>query len=263
MAPANAPAQLLADGIYLRLRLELLPMAASDRSSGQPLRTIIMDSPSGYIAQARAMPNTANPSANPALAHILAVDHDVTLSATRMATLLDASVHPASEHFGNSSFASALKHTAHLISAGAVVPIYKITLDGFDTHAGQRARQDRLLGDLAQGLAALRSALQRTSSWNRTLVMTWRIRPDGWRRMAVPAPTMALRQRISCSAARSRAVTSVRAPACARSMTEISSSTTDFRSLYTTCVAEWWGYQGDFLTSGNISGLRAIKTAAH
>ena len=52
-------------------------------------------------------------------------------------------------------------------------PPCALTLGGFDTHANQAATQARLLGELAGGLVALRSALDELGRWDDTLVLTY------------------------------------------------------------------------------------------
>jgi uncharacterized protein (DUF1501 family) len=49
----------------------------------------------------------------------------------------------------------------------------RLTLNGFDTHYNQANRHRSLLKELAQGLAAMRSALMELDRWNDTLVMTY------------------------------------------------------------------------------------------
>jgi uncharacterized protein (DUF1501 family) len=52
-----------------------------------------------------------------------------------------------------------------------VAPVVKLTLPGFDTHTRQRATQDRLLGELGEGLASLRARLVEAGAWSRTVVV--------------------------------------------------------------------------------------------
>ena len=49
----------------------------------------------------------------------------------------------------------------------------RVTLSGFDTHSDQPATQARLLGELARGIVALKSALDELGRWNETLVLTY------------------------------------------------------------------------------------------
>jgi len=162
----DPPPHRLADGIILGFG-STVAYGGFGPLFGQTLRTIIMDSPQQYITEARALHAASSaspaspslpPAPNPALAHILKVERDIAHSGARMAALIAATPPPALA-FPATAFGTSLKHVAQLISAGATVPLYKITLDGFDTHANQRERQDGLLMQLSQGLAAFRAAL--------------------------------------------------------------------------------------------------------
>ncbi len=53
------------------------------------------------------------------------------------------------------------------------VAVIKISLSGFDTHAGQQNAHTRLVGQLAEGLAALRNVLKELNKWDSSLVMTY------------------------------------------------------------------------------------------
>ena len=49
----------------------------------------------------------------------------------------------------------------------------RLTHNGFDTHSNQLAVQGNLLGVLAEGIEALKSALTELNRWNTTLIMTY------------------------------------------------------------------------------------------
>ncbi len=66
-----------------------------------------------------------------------------------------------------------LRHVVHLIAAGVDAPVYKVSLNGFDTHANQRVRHQRLLQELATGLSSLAGELQQMDEWSNTLVVTY------------------------------------------------------------------------------------------
>ncbi|PIV71899.1 MAG: Twin-arginine translocation pathway signal sequence domain-containing protein, partial [Rhodocyclales bacterium CG17_big_fil_post_rev_8_21_14_2_50_68_7] len=51
--------------------------------------------------------------------------------------------------------------------------VFRITLNGFDTHQNQPGIQAGLLAQLAEGLAALRAALVELGRWDRTLILTY------------------------------------------------------------------------------------------
>ncbi|EYB68984.1 twin-arginine translocation pathway signal [Deinococcus phoenicis] len=68
-------------------------------------------------------------------------------------------------------FAAQLRDAARLIAAGTGQRVLYVTLGNFDTHAGQRAEQDGLLGQLASGLAAFQADLEAQGLADRVLVM--------------------------------------------------------------------------------------------
>ena len=53
------------------------------------------------------------------------------------------------------------------------VAAVRLTLTGFDTHTNQLGTQARLLGELAGGLTALKSALVELGRWNESLIVTY------------------------------------------------------------------------------------------
>lgn len=68
-------------------------------------------------------------------------------------------------------FAAQLKDAASLIASGTGQRILYVSLGGFDTHAGQRGEQDDLLAQLASGLAAFQTDLERQGVAERVVVM--------------------------------------------------------------------------------------------
>lgn len=70
-------------------------------------------------------------------------------------------------------FGNAMESAARMLLAGIMPPVVKLSLGSFDTHANQLPAHERLLGELAQGLAAFRSALLKSGLWDRVLVMTY------------------------------------------------------------------------------------------
>ncbi|MBA2487187.1 MAG: DUF1501 domain-containing protein, partial [Nitrospira sp.] len=62
---------------------------------------------------------------------------------------------------------------AKLIAAHVPVAVIKVTHGSFDTHAGQRLAQHRMLDELAQALMAFRAAMQKQGAWDDVLMMTY------------------------------------------------------------------------------------------
>jgi uncharacterized protein (DUF1501 family) len=70
-------------------------------------------------------------------------------------------------------FSQQLKLAAQLIGSNAGTRIIFVSLGSFDTHAGQRAQQDRLLGYLGNGLRAFYADLAAHGNAKRVLAMTF------------------------------------------------------------------------------------------
>ncbi len=70
-------------------------------------------------------------------------------------------------------FSQKLRLVSQLISAGAPTRVYYVGLGGFDTHAAQAGRHDRLMEQLGAGLGAFAGDLTRKGLLDRVLVMTF------------------------------------------------------------------------------------------
>ncbi|MFC4640497.1 DUF1501 domain-containing protein [Deinococcus hohokamensis] len=83
----------------------------------------------------------------------------------------NATKYKAGAQYPEGKFAAQLRDAARLIAAGVGQRVLYVSLGGFDTHAGQRAEQDELLGTLAGGLAAFQTDLERQGLADRVIVM--------------------------------------------------------------------------------------------
>jgi len=154
-----APAGYAADGVAVGGH-DMGPLAGGRRA-------IALNDPGQFQRQARLV-RPEGRSANPALEHILHVEAEIAQAASR----LSADV-PFTTEFPKSPFGNAVRTAAELAANRGGVAAVRLTLDGFDTHENQPARQQRLLGELAAGLAALKSALVEIGRWNDTLVISY------------------------------------------------------------------------------------------
>jgi uncharacterized protein (DUF1501 family) len=62
---------------------------------------------------------------------------------------------------------------AGLIRAGAPTQVYQVSLSSFDTHAGEKADQERLLAELDAGVTNFFSALRGSTHGGHVVVMTY------------------------------------------------------------------------------------------
>ncbi len=157
---APTPRSFAADGVIIGSP-DLGPLA------GGGTRAIALASTEQFLRQAR-LATLEGQSRNKALAHILKVEADIMQAASH----LNAN-HVFTTEFPSGGFGNAIKTACQIVANEAGVAVVRVTLTGFDTHSGQQATQARLLGDLAGGVVALKSALQELGKWNDTLVLTY------------------------------------------------------------------------------------------
>jgi uncharacterized protein (DUF1501 family) len=149
-----------ADGIIVG-GAELGPMA------GSGTRAIALTNPEQFARQARFAAPTMQASSG-ALRHILKVESDIVHAATGI-----TADYPLQTEFAKTPFGNAVRTAAQVVASKAGVAAIKVALNGFDTHSGQQGTQARLLKDLAEGLAALKSALVETGHWQSSLIVTY------------------------------------------------------------------------------------------
>lgn len=75
--------------------------------------------------------------------------------------------------YPQNGFGKKLKLVADLILSGCETVIYYVSLPGFDTHAGQRTQQDKMLRIYSDAMKAFVQDLKAAGQWNNTLVMTF------------------------------------------------------------------------------------------
>jgi uncharacterized protein (DUF1501 family) len=148
------------------------PTASLSAATIRPLagggtRAIAVSNTEAFLRQAR-LAAPAGEARNKAYRHILRVEADIVQAAANLDTLRALATEFPAGGFGNAV------HTAcQIIANPSSVAVVRLTLSGFDTHSGQTATQARLLGELAQGIASLKGALDELGRWNETLILTY------------------------------------------------------------------------------------------
>ena len=154
------PASFAADGVIVGSS-ELGPLA------GGGTRAIALADTEQFLRRAKlAQPGST--SRNKALAHILKVEGDIVQAASHLSGRTTFATEFPAGAFGN-----AIKTASQIIANPSGVAVIRVTLSGFDTHANQPATQARLLGEVANGLQALQSALVELGKWDDTLILTY------------------------------------------------------------------------------------------
>jgi uncharacterized protein (DUF1501 family) len=228
-AATPTPKSFAADGVIVGSN-DLGPLA------GSGARAVALANTEQFLRQSRlATPDgQAN---NKAFQHILKVETDIVQAAAH----LDAR-HSFQTEFPPGAFGTAIKTLCQVAASPSGVAVVRVTLTGFDTHSAQAATQARLLGELAQGMIALRSALQELKRWDDTLVLTY--------------AEFGRRPRENLSLGTDHGTASVHFAAGGRvaggfygeqaSLEGLGSDgnpgyALDFRSIYATVLERWWG----------------------
>jgi uncharacterized protein (DUF1501 family) len=241
-----APAGFAADGVSVG-GADLGPLA------GTGARAIALNDPETFLRQAKlAKPSGAK--RNAALAHILKVEGDVVQAAAQ----LNAQTAFRTE-FPRGPFGNAVRTAAQLAANPAGIAAIRISLGNFDTHQGQPAQHQRLLGDLAEGLAALKSALVEIGRWDSTLVMTYAEfgrRPQENNSMGTDHGTASAH---FVAGGRVRGGLYGAPPQLGALEGGNLRHAVDFRSLYATAIERWWGADSARVLGGRFERLDLLK----
>ncbi|MFQ5688259.1 MAG: DUF1501 domain-containing protein [Candidatus Scalindua sp.] len=190
---------------------------------------------------------------NPALEHILKVERDYQQAAQKL-----IGRYRFKTNFPENQFGHNLKRTAQVMASQNGVAVIKISLGSFDTHAGQQNAHNRLVGQLAGGLAALRSALKELNKWDSTLVMTY---SEFGRR---PKENMSLGTDHGTANAHFMMGGKVKGGLFGQypSLSSLDNGNLryniDFRSMYATVIEKWWGLDSYSVMGKSFPAINVI-----
>jgi uncharacterized protein (DUF1501 family) len=159
-------------------------------------------------------------------------------------------------------FAQKLRIVAELIAAGAPTRVYYVSLGGFDTHATQAGRHERLLEALGTGLGAFVRDLAQKSLTDKVLVMTF---SEFGRRVAENASGGTDHG----TAAPMLLVGGAVAPGVHGAQPSLSDLDQgdlkykiDFRGVYATILEQWMGVHSDGILGGHFPTVGVLKPRA-
>jgi uncharacterized protein (DUF1501 family) len=221
--------------------------------AGSGTRAIALTNPEVFLRQAR-LANPVGKGRNSALDHILRVEAGIVEAAAR----LDAGVQFQTE-FPRGPFGNAVRVAAQLAANPSGVAAIRLSLGGFDTHQNQPNVHQRLLGELAAGLAALKSALGEKKRWDSTLVMTYAEfgrRPQENNSNGTDHGTAAAH---FVAGGRVKGGLYGEAPRLAELEGGNLRHAVDFRSLYATGLERWWGVSSAKVLNGGFETLDVLR----
>jgi len=241
------PRSFAADGVVVG-SAELGPLA------GGGTRALALTNTDQFLRQAR-LAGGEGASRNPALAHILKVERDVTQAAAN----LGSGVALRSE-FPNTALGNALKTAAQVIASKAGIAVIKVSHNGYDTHSGQLATHQRLLKELAEGIVAMRAALTEVGRWDSALMMTYCEFGRRPRENQSGGTDHGTANAHFVAGGRVRGGLYGLPPA----LTRLDSNgnlpfAVDFRDLYATALDRWWGLDAATALNGRFAPVNLLR----
>ncbi len=223
-------------------------------SGARATRTIALTNTEQFLQQAK-LAVVAGQAHNTALNHVLRVEQDIVQAAAGLNTQ-----HTFRTVFPQTAFGNAIRTASQVAASRSGVAAIKVSLNGFDTHSGQVATQNRLLKDLSDGLVALKGALGEMGRWNETLIATY--------------AEFGRRPRENASAGTDHGTASAhfvlggkvkgglygQRPALDRLDGNGNLPfAVDFRDMYATVLEHWWGISATAALRGKFSPLDFVK----
>lgn len=139
---------------------------------GQQTNSLKINDISAFVRSAQHLKARSSNTRNNSLTHLLKTERVVAESTAALKASLQKA-HDPSASFPRHAFAKELASIARLINSGIDIPVYKITLRNFDTHAMQAHTHKALLNILADSLHAFAQNMKRNGQWDNVLLMTY------------------------------------------------------------------------------------------
>lgn len=141
------------------------PMAGANSSA------VAMEDPATFLRQTKYLNKSSYKTPNSSLAHMLNVQNQINTAANKLGQVHRGKRSPV--RFPTSRFGRKLELVTQMISNGMDTPVYKVSLEGFDTHASQVDQHNNLMNHLGGGLQAFSEAMKRAGLWNNVMVITY------------------------------------------------------------------------------------------
>lgn len=85
----------------------------------------------------------------------------------------NSKIYKSKIEYPNTQFGKNLRTIAQMIISNIDTSVYYVSMTGFDTHVNQKGRQERLLGELSNGLYSLTKDLKANDRLSEVLIMTF------------------------------------------------------------------------------------------
>jgi uncharacterized protein (DUF1501 family) len=228
-------------------------------------RAVALSNPEAFLRDAKFAARLPQ-SGNATLEHLLKTEADIQQAADG----LRANKYAFKTEFPRGAFGNAVSAAAQVIASQAGdaspngikhIPVIHLQLGSFDTHINQLPAQANLLKQLAEGVAALKAALQELGRWDDTLVMTYsefgrrpRENQSAGTDHGTVAPHFAMGGAVKGGIYGAQP-----------SLTDLDSAgnmkfSVDFRQLYATVIERWWGVGSEQVLAGKFSAVPLLRT---
>ncbi|MEH6454944.1 MAG: DUF1501 domain-containing protein [Cocleimonas sp.] len=141
------------------------PMAGANNSA------VAMEDPTTFLRQTKYLNKKNFKPANASLAHMLNVQNQINMAANELSRIHKGRRSPVK--FPTSRIGRKLALVSQMIINGMDTPVYKVSLEGFDTHASQTDQHNNLMNHLGGGLKAFSDAMKKAGLWNNVMVVTY------------------------------------------------------------------------------------------
>lgn len=222
--------------------------------SGSGARTIALADTAQFLRNA-SLARAGRDERNSALKHILNVETEIVHAANKLNTN-----YAFKTEFPRSGFAGQIRTAAQLVASNAGIASIRLTLGGFDTHANQLGTHANLLRDLAEGIAALKSALVELNRWDSTLVMTYAEFGRRAKENQSNGTDHGTANVHFVTGGRVKGGLYGEAPA----LTRLDGNgnlpfAVDFRSMYSTVIGQWWNSDASQVLNGKFAPVDFLR----
>lgn len=220
---------------------------------GTNLNCVTMQNPQSFLRQSRYIKDVAPSHQTAALAHITNKQHQLHDVGKQIADRLGKGGSRYRANFAKGKLGHSLQSVTEMILCGVEAPVYKVTQDGFDTHANQLGAQNNALFQLSHGLKTFADAMKKHNMWDKVLVVTYsefgrraKVNKSGGTDHGTASAHMVLGGKVNGGLYGKH-------PNFARLDDNGNvHHTTDFRSIYATIGKNWWGQKTPWQGYGTI-----------
>ncbi|MBM3564498.1 MAG: DUF1501 domain-containing protein [Alphaproteobacteria bacterium] len=227
---------------------------------GRGARVVTMNDPRQYVRDAQRLADISAATTTPALAHLLKTQGDALATATKLKSKIESRGR-FEGNFPGHALGRNLANAVALLDAGVDAPIIKVTSGGFDTHGDQLGRHDNLLKQFADSVVALRDALKQIGRWDDTLVFAY---SEFGRRVAENNSRGTDHGTAGVAFFLGGGVAGGlqgKQPSLDDLMDGDLKFNLDFRRLYATILANWWGQPENYLAALGHAPLPVFRAA--